>query len=90
MLIGIMAMNHSTAQDTVRVSDFGYSTGSHENAVPSVQKALAECRSKKNPVLVFPKGRYDFLSEYCDEKLYYESNTDMIPFARVCVKQWQV
>jgi hypothetical protein len=82
LMVGIMAISHSIAQDTVRVRDFGYSAGSHKNAVLSVQKALAACRSKKNPVLVFPKGRYDFWSEYCDEKLYYESNTDMIPLRR--------
>ena len=82
LIVGIMSIAQSKAQDTVRVSDFGYNTGSHENAVLSVQKALAVCKTKKNPVLIFPKGRYDFWSEYCEEKLYYESNTDMIPLRR--------
>jgi pectate lyase len=67
------------AQDTVRLSGFGYAPNSHVNAVPFVQKAIAACRNKKKPVLVFQKGRYDFWAEGAAEKMYYESNTDVIP-----------
>ena len=75
--------NRLFAQDTIRISDFGYQPDSRINAVPFVKKAIEACKSMKNPILVFPKGRYDFWPQYCDEKLYYESNTDVIPF-RIC------
>ncbi|MFT3933151.1 MAG: right-handed parallel beta-helix repeat-containing protein [Chitinophagaceae bacterium] len=74
--------NRLFAQDTIRISDFGYEPGSRINAVPFVQRAIEACKKLANPVLVFPKGRYDFWPEYCDEKKYYESNTDVIPFRR--------
>ena len=73
---------HTKAQDTVSVSEFGYVANSHVNAVPFIKKAIAACRNKKNPVLIFSKGRYDFWPQYADEKLYYESNTDVIPLRR--------
>ncbi len=70
------------AQDTVSISQFGYIANSHLNAVPFVKKALEACRSKKNAVLIFPKGRYDFWPQYCDEKVYYESNSDVLPLRK--------
>lgn len=70
------------AQDTVNISQFGYIPNSHINAVPFVKKALAACRNKKKSVLIFPKGRYDFWPQHCEEKMYYESNTDVIPLRR--------
>jgi hypothetical protein len=71
--------------DTVRVTDFGLKPGTRENATLAVQRALAECRGKTNPVLVFPRGRYDFWPQYATEKLYYESNTDVIPLRRCAI-----
>lgn len=71
------------AQDTINIISLGYIPNSHSNAVPFVKKALEACRSKINAVLIFPKGRYDFWPEYCDKKLYYESNSDFIPL-RTC------
>ena len=56
-----------------------------ENAVLKVQKALLLCKTKKNPVLVFPKGRYDFWPQHAVEKMYFESNTDVIPLRRCAV-----
>ncbi len=70
------------AQDTVRITDYGYVPGSRANAVPYVLKALTDCSTKNNPVLIFPNGRYDFWPQYVTEKLYYESNTDVIPLRR--------
>ena len=70
------------AQDTVRVADYGYIPGSRLNAVPYVIKALNDCKTKNNPVLIFQNGRYDFWPQYVPEKLYYESNTDAIPLRR--------
>lgn len=71
------------ANDTIRVTDFGCEPNSRINAVEFVKKAIAACKTKQNPVLVFPKGRYDFWLQHCDEKVYYESNTDVIPI-RYC------
>lgn len=69
----------SNAQDTIKITDFGYVVNSKIDAVPFVQKAIEACRQKKNPVLIFPKGRYDFFPEHSAKKMYYESNTDVIP-----------
>jgi hypothetical protein len=75
----------SEGQDTVRISDFGLKPDTRANSVQYVQKALEFCKTKKNPVLVFPKGRYDFWPQYAIEKLYYESNTDVIPLRRCAI-----
>jgi hypothetical protein len=72
----------SEAQDTIRISDLGLNPDTRVNSVLYVQKALELCKTRKNPVLVFPKGRYDFWPQYSTEKLYYESNTDVIPLRR--------
>ncbi len=70
------------AQDTIRITDFGYTPNSKVNAVPFVKKALLACKSKANTVLVFQKGRYDFWPQDSDEKKYYESNTDVLPYRK--------
>lgn len=73
------------SQDTIRISDFGIMPDSRANSVRLVQKALEMCKTKNNPVLVFPKGRYDFWPQYAIEKQYYESNTDVIPLRRCAI-----
>jgi hypothetical protein len=73
----------SPAQDTIRLTDLGYKPESRENATGYVNKALELCKTKAHPVLVFPKGRYDFWPQYAAEKAYFESNTDVIS-ARRC------
>jgi alpha-glucosidase len=75
-------LNIDRAQDTIRITDLGYEPGSRGNAVPFVQKALKLCGDKPSAVLDFPPGRYDFWPEYSEEKMYYESNTDVIPLRR--------
>lgn len=64
--------------DTVFVKQFDLLPDTRTNAVKIVQKALEFCKTKKNPVLVFEKGRYDFWPQYAIEKEYYESNTTPI------------
>ncbi len=68
-----------TAQkyDTVNVTKYGIKPNSRRNAVAAVKEALKECRNLKNPLLFFPRGRYDFWPQWADEKVYYESNTDV-------------
>ncbi len=63
--------------DTVFVTKYGLQPDSRRNAVSAVKTAIKECSGKKNPILVFPKGRYDFWPQYASEKDYYESNTDV-------------
>ena len=71
--------------DTIRITDFGLAPDTRLNAVQYVQKALEECRKRSSAVLIFPKGRYDFWPQYATEKLYYESNTDVIPLRRCAI-----
>jgi len=82
LLISVVSTLHSGAQDTLRLTDLGYIPGSRANATGFVNKALARCKTMAHPVLVFPKGRYDFWPQYAAEKMYYESNTDVIPLRR--------
>jgi hypothetical protein len=70
------------AQDTIRVTDYGYKPNSKSNAVPFVKKALAACKNKKKAILIFPKGSYDFFPLDSYEKLYYESNSDYLPLRK--------
>jgi hypothetical protein len=77
--------NSTSLPDTVRVTDFGLNPGTRENAVAYVRKALEECRGKANPLLIFPKGRYDFWPQDATEKMYYESNSDVIPLRRCAI-----
>ncbi|MDR1758412.1 MAG: right-handed parallel beta-helix repeat-containing protein [Bacteroidales bacterium] len=60
----------------IDISNLGLTPNTRENAIPYVQKAIEICKQHSHAVLVFPKGRYDFWSPTCQEKFYYESNTD--------------
>jgi hypothetical protein len=81
--IFIFFMLNVKAQDTIRITDFGYQPNSHIDAVPFVKLAIEACQNKKSVVLQFPKGRYDFWPQYSEKKKYYESNTDVLPY-RIC------
>ena len=59
----------------VRVTDFGAEPDSRRNVVAAVSRALEACRRVETPVLVFPKGRYDFWPQHAVERDYFESNT---------------
>ena len=69
-----IAMKQGGGQ-TVRVTDFGAEPDSRRNATAAVRRALDACRKTERPVLVFPKGRYDFWPEAGFDKVYFESNT---------------
>jgi pectate lyase len=81
-LLFLFSFSEAKAQDTIRITDFGYVPDSKINAVPFVKKALQVCSNKKNTILIFPKGRYDFWPQDSDEKLYYESNSDFLPLRK--------
>ena len=83
LLLCLLHVGNTFGQDTLRITDFGYVPGSRMNAVPAVKKALAVLKNKPDAVLFFQKGRYDFWPQYAEERLYYESNTDVIPL-RTC------
>ena len=77
-LLGFLGGAHageSGGGSEVRVTDFGAKPDSRLNAVPAVRRALEACRRGERPVLVFPRGRYDFWPQGSVEKDYFESNT---------------
>ncbi|MCK5149009.1 right-handed parallel beta-helix repeat-containing protein [bacterium] len=74
-IIGLLVVSSVQAQTTISVADFGAVPDSRANAVPAVKAAIEACRTVENPVLTFPKGRYDFWPQHCVEKEYFESNT---------------
>jgi hypothetical protein len=69
----------------VPVTDFGASPDSRANAVPAVARALEACRKLAQPVLVFPKGRYDFWPHHAPERDYFESNTTDVNPKRLAI-----
>lgn len=76
IFLSLCCLNLSAvSSDTVSVVDLGLRPDIRENAVPYVQKALEMCKGKGHPILVFPKGRYDFWPHHCIEQTYFESNT---------------
>jgi len=60
---------------TINVADFGLKPNSKENAIPSIIKAIAECKKHPNAILKFEKGRYDFMIDPAHSREYFESNT---------------
>jgi hypothetical protein len=85
LIIFFSGINSLLAQDTIKITNYGYQPNSRQNAVPYVQKAIEDCRKLAHPVLIFPVGRYDFWPEYCAERKYFESNTDVIPLRRCAI-----
>ena len=60
---------------TIKIADFGLKPGTGENAIPAIIKALKECKKHSASVLIFEKGRYDFMIDSTHNRIYYESNT---------------
>jgi len=63
---------------TVNVRTFGVIADSHKNATPGVLTAIEAAKSRRNPVLLFPKGRYDFWPEGASQRHYFISNHDAV------------
>ena len=70
-----MAALRTDRATEIRITDFGARPDSRSNVVVAVRRALDACRTVAQPVLVFPKGRYDFWPQGCIRKDYFESNT---------------
>ncbi len=85
LILRVSGFSQAIQYDTIRISDFGLQPNSRINAVPYVKKALEACRSVNNPVISFPKGRYDFWPHHCTERDYYESNTSDINPKRLAI-----
>lgn len=49
-------------QQSVSITDFGYTPGSRKNVIPALKKAIEKCRKYDAAILTFPTGRYDFSS----------------------------
>ena len=67
------------------MTDYGAEPGSRKNAVAAVGRALEACRGLERPVLVFPRGRYDFWPQHAVEKVYFESNTTAVNPKRLAI-----
>ncbi|HYN02190.1 MAG TPA: alpha-1,3-galactosidase B, partial [Vicinamibacteria bacterium] len=87
LAIGAIAAGGATEADAqvVRVTDYGAEPGSRRNAVAAVGRALEACRGLARPVLVFPRGRYDFWPQHAVEKVYFESNTTAVNPKRLAI-----
>jgi len=73
---GMLCLSLTTAMAAnIEITQFGVEPDSRKNATIPVQQALEACRHLDQPVLVFPRGRYDFWPHGCIERDYYESNT---------------
>jgi hypothetical protein len=62
----------------LNVRTFGVVPDSHNNATPGVLRAIEAAKSKRNPVLIFPKGRYDFWPQDASQRHYFISNHDAV------------
>jgi len=71
----VLIPNICFGQDTLFINDLGLEANSRINAIPYINKAIEQSKGKKNVVIAFKKGRYDFWQQYSTEKDYYESNT---------------
>ena len=83
-----LAMGRAMPRDdarVVRVTSYGAEPGSRKNAVAAVSRALEACRKLEEPVLVFPRGRYDFWPQHAVEKNYFESNTTAVNPKRLAI-----
>ncbi|MDP2338101.1 MAG: alpha-1,3-galactosidase B, partial [Bacteroidota bacterium] len=57
------------------MADYGLKPDSRANAIPSIIKAINECKKHQNVILIFKKGRYDFWTDSTHTKEYFEANT---------------
>lgn len=75
-------IRRSSPQTIVTASNYGVKANSGENAATALQKAIAVCHTRQNPVLVLPGGRIDVWEKGAAEKELYISNcteSDSLP-----------
>ncbi len=74
-LLFIISGCRNESVSIIRMSDFGLKPNTRENAIPAIKKAVAECKKHPGSVLLFEKGRYDFMIDSTHRRVYFESNT---------------
>ena len=75
VLLFIITGCRNESVSIIRLSDFGLKPDTHENAIPAIIKAVSECRKHSKSILLFDKGRYDFMIDSTHRRVYFESNT---------------
>lgn len=77
--IGILAAAFSGCSQNqpvlIKLSEFGLKSGTGENAIPAIIKAVNESKKYPGSILLFEKGRYDFRIDSTHTREYFESNT---------------
>lgn len=68
-------LGYSQSIDTIKVSHYGIKPNMFEDVAVNVAKAIDACKKKKNPMLVFEKGRYDFYPAHAEVRNYFISNS---------------
>lgn len=58
----LLPVTNLYSQQSVSITDFGYTPGSKENVIPALRRAIEKCRTYDSAILTFPNGRYDFSS----------------------------
>lgn len=61
-------LSGQSADRIVNITDYGYETGSRKNVIPAIQKAI-ENNSSHPFTLIFPKGRYDFWTDFSSDSI---------------------
>jgi hypothetical protein len=77
--IGVLAAAFSGCSQNqpvlIKLSEFGLKSGTGENAIPAIIKAVNESKKYPCSILLFEKGRYDFRIDSTHTREYFESNT---------------
>jgi len=77
-LIAVLRLCGTCDAQTVNVNDFGVIPDSSEDSTPGVLRAIESAKSGQRPVLIFPRGRYDFWPEKASQRHYFISNHDAV------------
>ena len=86
LILLLSGISFTAAAQPILVTAFGAKPGSGKDAVPAIRRALAACKGRKSPVLVFPKGRYDLYPDSADRREYFLSNTSS---EAECPSKWK-
>ena len=78
-LLAFLLATFVNAQNIVNVSDYGVVPDSRINVVPALKEAIKACEGKENPVLLFPKGRYDFWPSTLEIPYLYDQTIPIVP-----------
>jgi parallel beta-helix repeat protein len=68
----ISLLSCSTVTEEIKVTDFGAIPNDSIDDTQSIQNAVAACKNKKNPILVFQPGEYDIYGSQKNKRGNYE------------------